>query len=206
MKSKLAICLIILMSFFTTNIFYANSNEINIFEKEPKIISRKEWKAKLPIKKMITHEPKIITIHHSGIFSAKKINIFEKMQNLQKYSQSSEKMQNGKIKEVWADVPYHFVISGTGEIAEGREINFSGDTNTEYNPENHILIDVLGNFEEQIPTEEQINSLIHLCYYLAKKYNISVEKINAHNYYAKTDCPGKNLSKIIPQIKTKLSL
>ncbi|MFN8576762.1 MAG: hypothetical protein U0354_07880 [Candidatus Sericytochromatia bacterium] len=35
----------------------ANSDEITNLEKDLKIISRKEWGAKLPIKKMLSHKP-----------------------------------------------------------------------------------------------------------------------------------------------------
>lgn len=202
--NKLVFYFLITLNIFFINISSAISNEI-ILNQDIKIISRKEWGASLPVKDMIVHSPLKITIHHSGVIYPKKVNILDKMKGLQKYSQSSEKMANGKVKEVWADIPYHYVISGTGEIAEGREIIYSGDTNTEYNPQNHILINILGNFEEQEPTEEQINSLINLCYYLSKKYNISPDEINGHNYYAKTDCPGKNLNNLIPMIKKLLS-
>jgi hypothetical protein len=200
MKNKSTIYSIIFIIFFTLNTFNVNSNEINNLE-EIKIISRKDWGAKPPIQNMIEHKPDKITIHHSGLTYIKKVNIIEKMKALQKYSQSSEKMANGNIKEIWADIPYHFVISGDGEIAEGREIIYSGDTNTEYNPKKHILINILGNFDEQKPTDEQINSLIKLCTYLSKKYNISFEQIQGHNHYAKTACPGKNLSNIITNLK-----
>lgn len=192
---------VLLISLFSTNFISSNANEINNSENDIKIITRKEWEAKDPIKDMVIHKPEKITIHHSGVIYPVKVNLIEKMKGLQRYSQSSEKMANGKVKEVWADVPYHFIISGTGEIAEGRDINYSGDTNTEYDPKNHILINVLGNFQEQEPTEEQIKSIVKLCSYLCKKYNISIEEIKGHNDFATTDCPGKNLSKLIGKIK-----
>lgn len=205
---KISIIFLLLICFILITENFSNSeeitpDEITNLEKELNIISRKDWEAKQPIKEMKIHHPDRITIHHSGIIYPAGVNLTDKMKSLQNYSQSSEKMANGKIKEIWADVPYHFVISGTGQIAEGREIIFSGDTNTEYNPENHILIDILGNFEVQEPTDRQINSMIKLCSYLCKKYKIQPEQIKGHNYYAKTDCPGKNLSKIITKIYEK---
>lgn len=204
LKTLLIFSLIILNLNFIP-ILTSNAEEKIIFSKEQKIILRKDWGAKDPIKPMILQKPTKITIHHSGVIYPVKLNLKEKMKSLQKYSQSAEKMANGKIKEIWADIPYHFVISGTGEIAEGREIQYAGDTNTEYDPQNHILINVLGNFEEQKPTKEQITALTKLCDFLCKKYNISINEINGHNHYAITDCPGKNLNVLIPSLKEALS-
>ncbi|MFN8672798.1 MAG: peptidoglycan recognition family protein [Candidatus Sericytochromatia bacterium] len=182
------------------------TNSFTVLEKDLKIISRKEWGAKDPIKEMILHNPTKITIHHSGIKNNYKSNLIEKMKALQKYSQSAEKMDTGKIKEIWGDVPYHYIISTTGEIAEGREIKYSGDTNTEYNPKNHILIDVLGNFDLEEPTKQQIKSLEELCFYLHKKYNIPLADIKTHNFYAKTNCPGENLIKFMPKLLEELEI
>lgn len=197
---------VLLITLFSNSFISSNANEVNTSQNDIKIISRKEWEAKDPIKEMFIHKPEKITIHHSGVIYPVKVNLIEKMKGLQRYSQSSEKMANGKVKEVWADVPYHFIISGTGEIAEGRNINYSGDTNTEYDPKNHILINVLGNFQDQEPTEEQIKSIVKLCSYLCKKYNISIEEIKGHNDFATTDCLGKNLSKLINDIKKQIEL
>ena len=68
------------------------------------------------------------------------------MRNLQRFSQKRERLASGKMKVAWADVPYHFVINAAGQIAQGRDINFAGDTNTNYNPKNHIQIVLQGNF------------------------------------------------------------
>ena len=123
------------------------------------------------------------------------------MNSLQEFSQHEGKLASGKPKPMWADVPYHFYIAANGEVAEGRNIGFVGDTNTEYDPTGHVLVTCEGNFEEEEPTEEQMQAATQLVVWLAKKYHVPSENINAHRDYAQTACPGKKLYKRVGEIR-----
>lgn len=169
----------------------------------PQIISRKDWNAKEPIGQGKEHQISFITIHHTATLQNKKVSIEKKMQNLQNFSQSESRLASGKLKPVWFDIPYHYYIAFDGKIAEGREIEFAGDTNTEYDPTGHALIVLEGNFETEQVSDEQQNSLRELVIWLANKYNVPNAKIKAHNDFAKTACPGKNLKKILPTLIEK---
>ena len=83
----------------------------------------------------------------------------KKMQNLQAFSQRDDKLASGKFKPAWFDVPYHYYIAVDGRIAEGRELKYVGDTNTEYDPTGHALVVVEGSFNTEEPTKAQIDSL-----------------------------------------------
>ncbi len=174
----------------------------DLFSKEssPLIISRKSWNAKEPIGKGKEHQINLITIHHTASLQNKKLSIEKKMQNLQNFSQSESKLASGKLKPVWFDIPYHYYIAFDGKIAEGREIKFAGDTNTDYDPTGHALIVLEGNFETEEVSNEQQKSLQELVIWLASKYNVSADKIKGHNDLAKTACPGKNLKKLLPNL------
>lgn len=170
----------------------------------PKIVSRKKWKAKDAVGQVKEHTIRFITIHHTATLQNKKFDIEKKMQNLQNFSQSESRLASGKTKPVWFDVPYHYYIAFDGAIAEGREIKFVGDTNTEYDPTGHALVVLEGNFETEEPSSEQKESLEKLTAWLASKWKVPESAIKAHNDYAATACPGENLKKLLPALRQKV--
>jgi hypothetical protein len=178
---------------------------ISAKKSSPKVVSRKQWKAKDPVGKVKEHRIRFITIHHTATLQNRKISIERKMQNLQNFSQSESRLASGKLKPVWFDVPYHYYIAFDGVIAEGRELKFVGDTNTEYDPTGHALIVLEGNFETEQPSAEQLKSIQELSAWLAVKYGVSATEIKAHDDYAATACPGENLKNLFPALKQKIA-
>lgn len=152
---------------------------------KPEIVSKKEWGGNPPTEKIETHVIEKITIHHSGVVMPKDKDPIQAMRGLQSFS----------VKEKsWIDIPYHFSIDLDGRIYEARPLKYPGDTNTEYNPSGHALINVMGNYEEQKVSEAQLQSLAQLCAYLSITYNVKVKDIATHKDYSKkTVCPGKDL-------------
>lgn len=206
MKSKLIILIGVLSIYCNTPIFagvFAVSFKKEFVGEQDTlvIVSREQWGALPPKNEMKKLIPNKITIHHDGVNVASSVDPLKKMKALQAFSQRKERLSNGKMKKAWSDIPYHFLVFPNGEIYEGRSIDYIGDTNTNYNPQGHILIDVVGNFEVQKPTNKQLNSLSQLLEYLMGKYNIYKDSIGLHKDYAKTSCPGKNLSVEILKIK-----
>jgi hypothetical protein len=171
----------------------------------PQIISRQEWKAKDSIGEMKKQTPEHITIHHTASPQKEKISIEKKMQILQNFSQSESRLDSGKLKPVWPDIPYHYYIAVDGKIAEARDVNYAGDTNTDYNPSGHILIVLEGNFENEQPSDKQILSLEELTAWLSFKWKIPASEVKAHNDYASTACPGKNLKNLLPEIRKRIA-
>jgi hypothetical protein len=132
-------------------------------------------------KQVITH----ITLHHQGEPFKPGTDPRQYLRNLQSWSRGTKH---------WADIPYHYIIDLDGVIYEGRNINFAGDTNTEYDPMGHALIEVVGNFEEVEPNQKQLDAVVDLMAMLAAKYHVPVERIASHrDYSGQTVCPGKNL-------------
>jgi hypothetical protein len=138
----------------------------------PKILSRNEWGAKDPVGKMKPHTPDRITIHHTASHQRRDLSLDQKMRDLQKFSQNPSQLAGGRTKPVWPDVPYHFYISFDGKIAQGRDVSFVGDTNTDYNPAGHILIVLEGNFDEEQVTSAQMDSLRCLATWLIGDWRI----------------------------------
>ena len=101
-----------------------NTNQ-TIVKKEPSevpsptIVSRKEWKAKDPVRNVKEHTIRYITIHHTATLQKTATSIEKKMQSLQNFSQSKSLLATGKMKPVWFDVPYHFYIAFDGKMKAG---------------------------------------------------------------------------------------
>lgn len=142
---------------------------------------------KLVRKHTITH----ITLHHQGEPFPQGKDPVQYLRNLQTWSRNTKH---------WADIPYHYIIDLDGKIYEGRDINYAGDTNTEYDPTGHALIEVVGNFEEVEPNQKQLDAVVDLMAMLAAKYHVPVERIASHrDFSAQTVCPGANLYRYVQQ-------
>lgn len=170
----------------------------------PTILSRDGWKAKPPSLAMTKQKPIAILVHHTGSPQKLKATLTAKMQGLQRFSQAKEKLADGRVKPAWPDVPYHFYIAFDGKIAEGRDINAVGDTNTGYDPKGFIQVVVEGNFETEKLSDAQAASLSALLQWLKDTYGIKPTAISGHKDKAQTACPGKDLAEKLPGIVAKL--
>lgn len=141
---------------------------------------------RLRIPHSITH----VTLHHTG--SPQPLRPEEspvaKLRGLQSW---------GAAERNWWDVPYHFLLDLNGGIYEGRDYHFMGETNTTYDPGGHFLISVIGNYEQQEPTQAQLKSIADLMAWALKEFKLPLDRIGGHYNYADTGCPGKNLRKYL---------
>jgi hypothetical protein len=153
---------------------------------ERRIVSVVQWGGTaadpaLARRHQITH----ITLHHQGEPFPQGKDPVKYLRQLQAWSRSTKH---------WLDIPYHYVIDLEGRIYEGRKLEYAGDTNTEYDPTGHALIEVVGNFEEVEPNRKQLDAVVDLMALLAAKYEVPVERIAGHkDHSAHTVCPGANL-------------
>jgi hypothetical protein len=156
----------------------ANTNDIQI-------LPRSVWNAAEP-RPYKQHTPIRITVHHEGTNLELIDDAALKINKVQKWGMGPDRK--------WTDIPYHFLIAPNGTIFEGRNVNTVGETNTEYDPTGHLLINCLGNYEKQEVQPQQLQSLIKLIAHCSRKYNIPVETLATHRDHSKqTTCPGKNL-------------
>ena len=133
----------------------------------------------------ITH----ITLHHQGEPFKAGTDPRQYLRNLQSWSRNTKG---------WLDIPYHYIIDLEGRVYEGRDIAYAGDTNTEYDPSGHALIEVVGNFEEVEPNQQQLDAVVEVMAMLARKYKVPVEHIASHRDHSdKTVCPGANLYRYV---------
>lgn len=169
--------------------------------RRPLVLSRKQWNANKPVGKGKKHKIRFITIHHTATAQKPSVPIATKMRNLQAFSQRDDKLDTGKFKPAWFDIPYHFYIAADGQIAKGRKLQYVGDTNTEYNPTGHALVVLEGSFNTEQPTAAQVDSMKRVVAWLARKYKVPAANIKGHGDYAKTGCPGENLKILLPELR-----
>lgn len=100
----------------------------------------------------------------------------------------------GTERKHWPDLPYHFLIAPDGRIFEGRPIEYEPDSNTNYAVTGNIGVEMMGNFEVQRPSEQQLQSCVKLVAWLAQEHKIDLDHIRGHKDAApgQTDCPGKD--------------
>ncbi|MFL6672411.1 MAG: peptidoglycan recognition family protein, partial [Massilia sp.] len=126
-----------------------------------------------------------ITLHHQGETYPAGKDPIAYLRNLQTWSRNTKH---------WLDIPYHYIIDLDGKVYAGRDIGYAGDTNTEYDPMGHALIEVVGNFEEVEPNAAQLKAVADVMAALALKYHLPLDAIASHrDYSAQTVCPGEHL-------------
>ena len=141
---------------------------------------------RLRIKHKITH----ITLHHEGDAQPLKPtdDVPKKLRALFSWGASDRN---------WWDVPYHFLLDLQGNIYEGRDYHYMGETNTTYDPNGHFLITAIGNYSKQEPTQAQLNAIADLMAWAVSEFDVPLDNIKGHYNYADTDCPGTYLRKYL---------
>ena len=167
------------------------------------ILPRSSWGADTP-KPFAYHVPNRITVHHEGtFFDGVKETAEAHILKVQKWGMTDARN--------WVDIPYHYLIDNKGRIFEGRNAYTVGETNTDYNPEGHLLISMLGNFEEQEVPAAQLDALVNMIVYACMTYSIDPNTLATHKDQTETLCPGKNLyayftsGYVLAEVKKRLS-
>jgi hypothetical protein len=141
---------------------------------------------RLRIPHVITH----VTLHHTG--DARVLRPDEdpaqRLRNLQAW---------GARERNWWDVPYHFLLDLEGDVYEGRDWSFMGETNTTYDPSGHFLISMIGNYDQQEPSAQQLAALADLMAWALRVNNLPVDRIGGHYHHAQTGCPGVHLRRYL---------
>lgn len=172
---------------------------------QPAILSRQDWQAKPPLPGMKPQQVIGVILHHTGVAKNRSISLQAKMRNLQAFSQRPGLVSPGHSKPSWPDVPYHFDVDAIGQIAEGRDVNFAGDTNTGYDTSGYIQIAIEGDFEKEKPDLAQLNAVRRLLVWILISRSLPSGSITVHKDHAPTDCPGRNFLIMLPKLLSEVS-
>ena len=114
----------------------------------------------------------------------------------------------------WSDVGYHYVIGNgkshgqwaaarDGEIQIGRTTNWQGAQVRGFN-KHAIGICLIGNFMVGYPTIKQQEALVRLLAELCFMYKLESKDIFGHKDVGNSDCPGRFLYQLLPDIRHKV--
>ena len=91
----------------------------------------------------------------------------------------------------WADIGYHYGIGGNGTIYEGRDIHVRGASVAGFNT-GTIGVVLIGDFEQEMPAESQLASLVTLVVWLTQAYTLT-HLAGHYEFNPETVCPGQNM-------------
>jgi len=165
-----------------------------------KIIKRSHWKALKPKFFYYYHLPKEIILYDS-YREHKNRNV--KMATTFKNEITIREIQRHQMNyKKFIDIAYHFIICQDGDIYEGRPLQVQCPNIDGYKRKGNINIMLVGNFEKELPTKNQINSLINILIYINKNFNyMDISKIVKIN---KSVSKKNKLNKILHYIQLKM--
>jgi len=109
----------------------------------------------------------------------------------------------------FSQIGYHKVIEGDGKIVVGRPEDIQGAHAKGANSDS-LGVCVVGDFEKEIPTQSQIDSLVLVLVEWCKKYSLTSSNIyghfNAPGGTTSTSCPGANLKSLLSTVKPKVEV
>lgn len=170
----------------------------------PAIIARAAWGAAPPRSASQAQQPQRITLNHDGQELSRDADVPPMLRRIQSIHQRK-----------WADIAWHYIIDLDGNIYEGRSPNEAGDTNYHYDTHGIIAIGVLGDYDQQVPSPRQIETIVTLMAWLCQQYGIPPDAIYPHSYFAnqssltdpKITSPGANfdIDAIRSQVAARLT-
>lgn len=158
-------------------------------------IGRRTWgaTAAVPGKMKAMNGVSRITVHHEGSEKPNNDATPAQVAATLRLIQSQHRKRMGA-----GDIGYHFIIDRTGTIWQGRDWQYQGAHASGQNPHN-LGVMLLGNFEIQQPTAQQLAALHSLSASLVRKYGLNpATDIFGHSDFSNTKCPGKYLK---PQVQ-----
>ena len=159
-------------------------------------ISRDRWASRGPVPGRVNRMGEInrITVHHEGWTPV----------NFTDFTRTAQRIEHDRHVHVdhrgWGDIGYHYIIDRQGRLWEGRSLAYQGAHVGGHN-EHNIGIMCLGNFDQQQPTNRQVDALVDTLRKLRRSYDIPVSRIYTHQELSPSACPGTNLQPRMVRIR-----
>jgi len=150
-------------------------------------VSRASWGASDATESAMVEqvgELRFVTIHHTAWVTEAGADEAETLRRIQRFHQ---------VDRGWGDIAYHYLIGPSGKVYQGRDPRFESDTGTGYDTTGHLNICLLGNFEEQHPSDEALRALVELASQQLFVCGLPADALRTHRRVAATLCPGEHL-------------
>ena len=155
------------------------------------------------------NDVKLLVVHHTAITSTGDARSGEeRMRALYQYHANNRG---------WGDIGYHYLVDDAGQIYEGKSGGpFVVGGHAYCNNVGTISVAMLGNFDAELPTQQQMKSLQWLLAYLGETYDVplsgtvkyhgkSMPTIVGHRDLLSTDCPGDNAYAVLGQVRANVA-
>jgi len=136
----------------------------------------------------------MITVHHSGAttnFHRDEASVIHDLNGV----------LTSHIERRYADIGYHLVVDYAGRVWEGRSLDCEGAHVSGHNPKN-IGVMLLGNFEQQQASPEQLTALDRVVTDLRQYYGVRRESVYGHRDLGASACPGEYLYPFVRRMRT----
>lgn len=161
-------------------------------------VSAEDWGSTPdPIDETRRHTPRFVTLHHAGVLWTTDRDAVTFLRNMQSWGKRRPQIEQPPRNTYWPDLPYHFLIAPDGRIYEGRSIEFEPESNTKYDLSGHLGVELMGNFQEQRPSYQQVQSAVRLVAWLLHEHQLPLSAVRTHQQVAQgqTSCPGKDFAR-----------
>ena len=105
----------------------------------------------------------------------------------------------------WADIGYHYIVDRAGRVWQGRDIRFQG-AHVKNNNEHNLGILVLGNFDQQAPTDDQVRGLVTTLRTMMTTHRVPLPRVFTHQEINPTACPGRVLQARMANLRSGRTL
>ncbi len=151
---------------------------------------------------------KLFVVHHTaGLVSGDGRTGIERMRALYQFH---------AVNRGWGDVGYHYIVDETGQVYEGRaggKLVVGGHVYC--HNVGTVGISLMGNFDEERPTQAQVKALQKLLVLLADTYDVdlsesvtyhgeSMPTVVGHRDLLATDCPGFSMYGVLDQVRANV--
>ncbi len=160
------------------------------------VIRRGDWRSARPKLWMLRAAGafKRMTVHHQGARVCTECAVNAVMADV-------DAIYAGHFGRRYGDIGYHFVVDFAGRVWEGRSLAYEG-AHVESQNVGNIGILLLGNYEEQTPSTEAVQTLVRLTGALRGRFGVPPHGIYGHRDLGASVCPGKRLYPYVAELRT----
>jgi hypothetical protein len=159
------------------------------------IIRRGAWAKAQPVPSLMNRMLPVrhITVHHTAM------HFTDSSQGAT--AAMMERIRLGHRDRNFGDIGYHFAVDRAGRVWEGRPLSWQGAHVANRN-EGNLGIVALGNFDEQSPSNAQVDALRRFLSQAMRTYNVPVSRVKTHQEWAPTRCPGTQMQRYIMNMRS----
>jgi len=152
------------------------------------VLCRAAWGAAPARGEPVAHAVGRLTVHHTAVPLRDNAGAPGQLRAIQRHHQA----------QGWTDIAYHYLLDVDGNVYQGRDPMFAGDTFTTYDPSGHLLVCLLGQYDDQRLRPVVLEALARILACGAVAHEVSPDTIAGHGAYEpSTTCPGRRVDAVI---------